>query len=476
MSNHLGLFLWLISGIFFFLSTLYYFLELIPAYIKHRKVYLNPKIITNQELKELFEKNHLEFPRIKFQITTRGNEVLVVKRGIKSIYEVSRTNPLFKNHFELLIVSDEYLEKEIFHQYLRELGVEFPAEIIIVPSDYKTKNNTYFKARSLQYSIEYRKSKKMYIDKHPAYIFYFDAESTIDEIEFRRILQTIIFYPNKRIFEGPIVYPHRYFESNLISRQMEASRPFNCHHCIQVMNYPPPLHLHGSNLLVDEKIIEEIGWDYGTIANKPLLAEDLIFGLIAYSKYGGEVFGWHGGRLLEQPPLTIKSSVKARIRWITGTWQALKLLGTRKEYKSLTRKKKMEIQFRIRLRIITHSLSFFAAFFVIFSGIMFLFPSLFAYLTIDPNLLSPSFRTFQFIVTRLVFIPGTLFWIFGIINGSSKNLEVIPNLRKSTKILEQIKLLLITPFAGAIESFSALYATTRWIIGKPHISWTVTKK
>ncbi len=476
MLNHLGLTLWIISGIFFFFSTLYYFLELIPAYIKHRKVYLNPIILTDHELKDRFKNTHHKFPRIKFQITTRGNEVHVVKRGIKSIFEVSKSNLLFKNHFELLIVTEEYSEKEIFCRYFDELGIEFPSETIIVPSNYKTKNNTYYKARSLQYSIEYRKSKKSSINNHPTYIFYFDAESTIDDIEFRRVLQTVINSPNKRILEGPIVYPHRYFESNLISRQMEASRPFNCHHCVQVMNYPPPLHLHGSNLLIEEKVIEEIGWDYGTIANKPLLAEDLIFGLIAYSKYGGEVFGWHGGRLFEQPPLTIKSSVKARIRWITGTWQALKLLRTREEYKSLIWKKKMKIQFRIRLRIITHSLSFFAAIFVIFNGVVFLFPSFFAFLSVDQIMSSSSFQVFQFFLTRFIFLPGTLFWIFGIIIGSSKNLEVIPNLSRSAKFFEQIKLLLVTPLAGTIESFSALYATIRWIIGKPHISWAVTKK
>ncbi len=451
---------------------------MIPSYLKHRKSYLNPFTPSNEEIFILLSQTSEVFPKIKFQITTRGNEAEVVKRGIHSIYEVSKGNPLFNSNFELLIVTDNPSEIEIFNDYFTKLNLLFPTEVLAVPPEYNTLKSTLYKARSLQYSVEYRKSKisNNINGDQRSFIFYFDAESTIREEDFRKIIHTVISSPTKKIFEGPIVYPHKYFDSNIFSRQMEASRPFNCHHCAHVMKNPPPTHLHGSNLLVDEEVVDEIGWDFGRVDNRPLLAEDLIFGLKAYIKYGGSIFGWHGGRLSEQPPFTVRSSFNARTRWVTGAWQALKLLNNIPEFRYLSKRQQLSIKVRIRLRIMTHSLSFFAASFVIFSLAIFLFPSFFMDFHFDPNLVSPSYRTAQFIITRFIFLPGTIFWLFGVLIGSLKNLELIEEITQKEKIIEIIKLLIITPLAGPIESFSALYASIRWIVGKPYNSWSVTSK
>jgi hypothetical protein len=97
-------------------------------------------------------------------------------------------------------------------------------------------------------------------------------------------------------------------------------------------------------------------------------------------------------------------------------------------------------------------------------------------LFIDYNQLPASFSSFQFFLTRFVFLPGTIFWIFGIIIGALKNLELIPGISRSKKIIEISKLLIITPIASVIESFSAFYASIRWLIGKPNTKWLVTSK
>jgi hypothetical protein len=60
--------------------------------------------------------------------------------------------------------------------------------------------------------------------------------------------------------------------------------------------------------------------------------------------------------------------------------------------------------------------------------------------------------------------------------GSLKNLELIEKISQRDKFIEIIKLLLVTPLAGPIESFSALYASIRWILGKPYNTWAVTSK
>ncbi|MFX0141739.1 MAG: hypothetical protein ACFFDN_49330, partial [Candidatus Hodarchaeota archaeon] len=323
---------------------------------------------------------------------------------------------------------------------------------------------------------EYRMVRKNQVDlSNSSYIFYFDAESTITEADFRRVLNSIITSPKKRIFEGPIIYPHKYFNANLISRQMESTRPFNCYHCVQVMKNPPPLHLHGSNLLVEESLVESIGWDFGRVDGLPLLAEDLMFGLKVYLKYGSEPFGWHGGKICEQPPFSIQESISARIRWITGAWQAISLLKRRPELIGLSWWTRNWIIWRVRGRIMIHSLSFFAAFFVILNIFLFMFPPNFADFSSNPESSSSTFRTIQVMTSLLFFLPGTFLWLFSILNGSHKNIEML-NLSKRQRIFEYIKILVVTPVASVIESASVFYATTRWLIGKPSYSWRVTRK
>ncbi len=474
MTLDLGVILWLISGSFFLLCALYYIFELMPAYFRHRRSYLNPNVPSDEEIYSLLQAKNLEFPRIKFQITTRGKEVDVVQRSIDSIALLSSASPLFEKHIELLIVTEERLETATFSDYFKSKEITFPAEVICVPKEYQTRNGTMFKARSLQYSLEYRKANGYDSNGNfPSYIFYFDAESTITETDFRRVIHSVISSPEKRIFEGAIVYPHKYFDAHIISRQMESVRPFNCHHCAQVMKKPPPIHLHGSNLLVEEKLVNSIGWDFGKVYNQPLLAEDIVFGLKVYSKFGSRPFGWHGGRIYEQPPLSVRASFQARLRWVTGTWQALSLMKIQPEYQKLPWRTRIWLQFRMRIRLLAHSLSFFTLFFVLFSLLLFLFPSIF--FIFDTQLASPEFRTLQYVVSRFILFPATFFWLFSILNGSSKNIEPL-NLSRKHRLLEACKLLVVTPIAGALDSFCAFYASIRWFLGKPYSSWNVTSK
>jgi hypothetical protein len=55
-----------------------------------------------------------------------------------------------------------------------------------------------------------------------------------------------------------------------------------------------PLHLHGSNLVIDEELENELGWDIGNLDGQAFITEDYIFGVLAFVKYGPSVFGWHG--------------------------------------------------------------------------------------------------------------------------------------------------------------------------------------
>ena len=119
---HLGVLLWLLGGFFFLLCAIYYIFELMPAYFRHRRSYLNPNVPSDDEIHSLLQIKNLKFPRIKFQITTRGKEVEVVKRSIESIALLAKASPLFEKHIELLIVTEEPLENRTFSEFFKSKG------------------------------------------------------------------------------------------------------------------------------------------------------------------------------------------------------------------------------------------------------------------------------------------------------------------------------------------------------------------
>jgi cellulose synthase/poly-beta-1,6-N-acetylglucosamine synthase-like glycosyltransferase len=121
---------------------------------------------------------------------------------------------------------------------------------------------------------------------------------------------------NAMASEGPIFYPLKFESANPLTAIAESIRPFTCYDCVSQMTNPPPLHMHGSNLLVRSDIEDSIGWNFG-----PTLAEDQIFGYRIYEKYGPKSMGWHGGILLEQPPLNLKDHFMQRRRWVLGSLQ-----------------------------------------------------------------------------------------------------------------------------------------------------------
>ncbi len=89
--------------------------------------------------------------------------------------------------------------------------------------------------------------------------------------------------------------------------------------------------LHGSNLLLRADIEKNIGWDFPDTC-----AEDSLFGYVAHKKYGG-IFGWHGGVLEEQSPLTFSDFIKQRQRWIKGTFENLGRMGMKEKAKTTYR-------------------------------------------------------------------------------------------------------------------------------------------
>jgi hypothetical protein len=169
------------------------------------------------------------------------------------------------------------------------------------------------KGRALQYAVEHRRKAGKNIASY--WIFHMDDESYVTNQTIISLLK-FIREGNAIASEGPIFYPLKFESANPLTAIAESIRPFTCYDCVSQMTNPPPLHMHGSNLLVRSDIEDSIGWNFGQT-----LAEDQIFGYKIYEKYGSKSMGWHGGILLEQPPLNLKDHFMQRRRWVIGSLQ-----------------------------------------------------------------------------------------------------------------------------------------------------------
>lgn len=271
----------------------------------------NRKVFVEKDLKRVYND-----PKIIFQITTRSaTQTKVVQRGINSITQSANTID-FDNYLISIVTDDENDIYTIKDQ---------KCEVVVVTKDFAT--YAVKKGRALQYAVEHRRKKNQNTSKF--WIFHMDDESFVTE---QTILSLLKYIRNGKgiAAEGPIFYPLKFEKANPITAIAESIRPFSCYDCVSQMTNPPPIHMHGSNLLVRSDVEDKVEWKFG-----PTLAEDQLFGYKIYEKYGSHSLGWHGGVLLEQPPLGFKDHFMQRRRWIIGTlqnisnfpfWQKFKIL------------------------------------------------------------------------------------------------------------------------------------------------------
>ena len=246
-------------------------------------------------------------PLIIFQITSRSaTKTPVVERGISSI--ITSCNKISYSEYRISVITDD-------PQDFKTLAYS-NAEVVLVDKSFKS--SAIKKGRALQYAVEHRRKTGENCKKY--WIFHMDDESYVTRQTVLSLLKAI--RENKALaFEGPIFYPLKFESANILTALAESIRPFTCYDCVSQMRNEQyvktsPLHMHGSNLLVRSDVEDSIGWNFG-----PTLAEDQMFGYQLYHKYGANSMGWHGGMLLEQPPLNMKDHFMQRRRWILGSLQ-----------------------------------------------------------------------------------------------------------------------------------------------------------
>lgn len=237
--------------------------------------------------------------KVIFQITSRGFNVDAVRRSVESVKYWARK---YLKDYEIWLVT----EPDALIDYID--GVK----VIKVPSDFRTNNNTKFKAKALEYA---RLLRKPYA-RDDVWVYLMDEESVVGE---DTILGIIDFIENNRgeIGQGLIVYSNLYGKNLLASLadSIRSSGDVSLYY-FQIMTGFVSW-MHGSHVLIRSDIEASIGWDFGTT-----WGEDSLFGLEAQRR--GYRIRWLKGRLYEQSPFTIRDFLKQRRRWVFHSLDVLR--------------------------------------------------------------------------------------------------------------------------------------------------------
>ncbi|HZT35168.1 MAG TPA: glycosyltransferase family 2 protein, partial [Nitrososphaera sp.] len=309
-------------------------------------------------------------------------------------------------------------------------------------------------------AVEHRRRAGMNTAKQ--WIFHMDDESYVTTQTIISLLKSIE-NGKELASEGPIFYPLKFEAANRVTAIAESIRPFSCYDCVSQMTNPPPLHMHGSNLLIRSDIEDTIEWKFG-----PTLAEDQMFGYKVYEKYGPGSMGWHGGVLLEQPPLNIKDHFFQRRRWVLGTLQNLQNFPRWHRYKLMY---KSTMYFTGFLSAVTSTA-------ILLSNYI---PSLLQYDTIGQQIMSLPEKLPNILFASLtealtkgsmvelgassVLLFTSLVWL------GSYQLGLFLNLKYSKigwkkRMIFHLQTFLLSPILGLVETFPAFWAMIEYNIKK----------
>jgi beta-1,4-mannosyltransferase len=400
-------------------------------------------------------------PEIIFQITTRSaTRTPVVKRGIQSILESCRK--VEYNKFKISVITDDPTDNSELDGH--------GCEVVLVPKSFKT--SAIKKGRALQYALLHRRSQDE--NKKQIWIYHMDDESFVTT---QTILSLLKFIRDEKgvASEGPIFYPLKFESANVLTALAESIRPFTCYDCVSQMTNKvviktPPLHMHGSNLLVRSDVEDNIGWNFG-----PTLAEDQLFGYLVYEKYGSNSMGWHGGVLLEQPPLNIKDHFMQRRRWVLGSLQNVDKFSTIHRIK-------------LSYKLMTYFLGFAAGVLSTIVSIYVNLPIVLSFLSFGGfgtgngiatdtivssfmDNLNVAFQQFYSnsalhnwttagpieFATGVLLLFSSLIWLFSYQLGLFQNLR-FSQISLSKKILFHFQTLFLCPIIGLVETFPAFYS------------------
>ncbi len=396
-------------------------------------------------------------PNLKFQVTTRGGAPAIVERTVQGIVDIAAAQPWLAPKMSVEVITESAQEAE--HLPLHFATANIPVRALCLPASYRTPNGTGLKARAMHHMVERRLAGWNAVEGR-SFIVHLDEETLVTEDHLLVLVDYLSDNPAP-VSQGPILYPLEWDKAPWMCRAMESLRPFGCSECARVMSNPPPPHLHGSNLVVDEAVENEIGWDFGTVDGQPYIAEDLLFGLRAYSMLGDEGFGWHGATMLEQPPLSVYWAIQQRLRWVLGALQGWRAMGQRDDLRSIPAPQRRRLRLAVGFRVGTYALGFPIG----FAGLFF-----FLHPAIRQAALSSPLG-----VWRAFILLAGAGWVVSYQIGLARNLRY-QQLSRFNRLRQHLTILLLTPISGLFETAGPFIALMRWLIGARQARWTPTPK
>jgi hypothetical protein len=429
------------------------------SFFFHWSRYRQLKPVTTTDLLGL-----ADIPFLKIQITTRGSPgtTEVIQRGIQNVLDLVNEEPrLYREKLSVEVVTESYEQKYI----LEWLFAQAPARVaaFVVPPKYETPKRTKLKARGLHYMVELRR-RGVNRKRGRTFIVHYDEESVMTPDELRKLIRYLAT-TDKQLSEGPIYYPLEYRQASLVCRAMEANRPVGCFECRDVMEKGTPLHMHGSNLVIDEYLENRLGWDIGNLDGEPFIAEDYVFGVLAYLHCGPKIFGWHGCVMTEQPPFSYKSAFRQRYRWIVGVLQGMTAMRRMEQFYALPRRMRSHLTWGTLYRIITFALG-------LPTGVIALIYTLYQAVA---QIVEHGYLPLPLPLMVWMTLVGFL-WLNSIFIGLWYNLMSSDELSPFEKWIEGAKVLAIAPVAGILESAAAFWAVTQWMRGNRRVNWQTTPK
>ncbi len=238
---------------------------------------------------------------VSFRIVSRGTNVEALTETIRRCQEEMRKFPLFKYVIE--VVTDS-----------QDIKLDPPNDDIVyitVPRNYKTENETMYKARALHYAVLNSKIPDN------AWIVHLDEETQPTPSGIKGI-RAMIYEEEKsgehRIGQGAILYHRKWQKHPFLTladnvRTGDDFARFHLQHRMGVTVFG----LHGSYIVVRNDLEKSIGFDVGPQGS---ITEDAFWALMAME--GGHRCRWVEGYLEEQSTQSIDDFVKQRRRWYQG--------------------------------------------------------------------------------------------------------------------------------------------------------------
>ncbi len=237
---------------------------------------------------------------VVFRIVSRGTNEEALMSTIERCRSEMRENPFFPYLIEVVTDGDVF-----------EAPPYPDVEQVKVPQSYQTPNGSLYKARALQYALEYSTVPD------DAWLVHLDEETQPTSSGIKGIAWTVAEEEASgqlRIGQGAILY-HRDWRTHPLLTLADNVRTgddfarFHLQHKIGVTLFG----LHGSYIVCRNDVEKEVGFDFGPVGS---ITEDAFWALKCME--AGRRARWVEGYLEEQSTQSVPDFMKQRRRWYLG--------------------------------------------------------------------------------------------------------------------------------------------------------------